>query len=73
MHRKSTCRNSINTAALTLTFTAWLAITVSSGVLHWALLALRCITFVHGCSHGGLIGQREILLDRVAGRAVAAL
>ena len=60
------------TAPLTLTFSAWLALTVSSGVLRWALLALWRVTFVHGSSHGRLIGQCEILLLRVAGRAVAA-
>ena len=60
------------TLSLTLTFSTWLAITVASGVLRWALLALRCVTFAHGRSHGRLIGQCEILLLRVAGRAVAA-
>ena len=60
------------TATLTLTFSAWLALTVASGVLRWALLALRRVTFVHGRSHGRLIRQCEILFLRVASRAVAA-
>ena len=59
-------------ATLSLTFSTWLAITVASGVLRWALLALWRVTFAHGRSHGRLIGQCEILLLRVAGRAVAA-
>ena len=60
-------------AALALAFSAWLALTVASGVLHGALLALRCVAFVHGRSHGRLIRQCEILLLRIAGRAVGAL
>ena len=60
------------TATLALTFSARLAITVSSGVLHRALLALRCVTFAHGRSHGRLIRQCEILLYRIADRAVCA-
>ena len=60
------------TLTLTLTFSTWLAITFASGVLRWALLALWRVTFAHGRSHGRLIGQCEILLLRVAGRAVAA-
>ena len=60
-------------AALALAFSAWLALTVASGVLHGALLALRCVAFVHGRSHGRLVRQCEILLLRIAGRAVGAL
>ena len=60
------------TLSLTLTFSTWLAITVASSVLCGALLALWRITFVHGRSHGRLIGQCEILLLWVSGRAVAA-
>ena len=59
-------------AALALAFSAWLALTVASGVLHGALLALRCVTFVHGRSHGRLIRQCEILFYRIADRAVCA-
>ena len=60
-------------AALALAFSAWLALTVASGVLHGALLALRCVAFVHGRSHGRLVRQCEILLLRIAGRAVGTL
>ena len=61
------------TLTLALTFSAWLALTVAAGVLHGALLALRCVAFIHGRSHGRLVCQCEILLLRIAGRAVSAL
>ena len=60
-------------AALALAFSAWLALTVASGVLHGALLALRCVAFVHGRSHGRLVRQSEILFLRIASRSVGAL
>lgn len=59
--------------ALALAFRTGLAFSVASGVLHGALLARRCVTFVHGCSHGRLVGQCQILLHRVTGRAVGAV
>lgn len=55
-----------------LAFSPGLTLSVAPGVLHGALLALRCFTFVHGRSHGRLVRQCQILLHRIAGRAVGA-
>jgi hypothetical protein len=59
-------------AALALTFSAWLALSVAANVLQSTFLALWCLTLVHGRSHGRLVRQCEILLYRVAGRAIGA-
>lgn len=61
------------TAARALTFSAWLALSVAASVLHSTFLALWCLTLVHGRSHGRLVRQCEILLLRIAGRAVGAV
>ncbi|WP_332814784.1 hypothetical protein [Ramlibacter sp.] len=51
---------------------ALLAITVTAGFLGGPVLSLHGSLATHGCGHGGLVGQCEILLYRIARDAVAA-
>ena len=37
------------------------------------VLARRAVLAIHGCGHGCLVGQRQVLLDRIARNALATL
>ena len=41
--------------------------------MRWPVLARRTGLAIHGCGHGGLVGQRQVLLDRIARNALATL
>lgn len=54
------------------TFTcAWLAFALTACVLGWPVLAWA--RFAAGCGHGGLVGQRQVLLHGIARDAFTAL
>ena len=47
--------------------------TLTARVLLRPVLARRAGLAIHGCGHGCLIGQRQVLLDRIARNALAPL
>ena len=53
-------------AAIAVTTATALVAAFATSFLCWAFLARRYGLATHGCRHGGLVGQRKVLLDGIA-------